>query len=359
MSKSLGDDNGQDGEEAKKANMPQCDPEWSHRWESEAASKPQDQQKWSHFLSFFLLCVVPPTGSFWESISKEDLVAFSKKHPARYFDVAIAEQHAVTFAAGLACNGKKPVVAIYSTFFQRAYDQLIHDVALQNLNLLFAVDRAGLVGEDGATHNGAFDISFLRCIPNMVLMTPSDENLCRQMLATGFGYPGPVAVRYPRGTGPGVAVETQMSPVAIGRGHLVREGRQVAILAFGPLLHAAQQVAHEFNLTLVDMRFVKPLDESLLIDLVARHEGFVTLEENVVAGGAGVAVSECLTRHNITQPMRHLGLPDSFLGHGRIDQLHAQCGLDEAGIRKSLVEFLDYLGEIPTLTSLARVQLSS
>lgn len=264
------------------------------------------------------------------------MVAFSEQFPDRYHDVAIAEQHAVTFAAGLACEKIKPVVAIYSTFLQRAYDQLIHDVALQNLDVLFAIDRAGLVGEDGPTHAGAFDLSFLRCIPNMIVMAPSDENETRLLLSTGFHYQGPAAVRYPRGKGIGAAIDEALDTVEIGKGVVRRQGEKIAILCFGTLLHAAKAAADELNATLVDMRFVKPLDYALLDQLAANHDMFVTIEENVVAGGAGSAVSEYFCSQAVFKPTLHLGLPDRYIDHGKPEQLLADCGLDSAGITASI-----------------------
>ncbi len=261
------------------------------------------------------------------------LVKYSKEFPDRYFDVGIAEQHSVTLAAGMACEGAKPVVAIYSTFLQRAYDQLIHDVALQNLDVLFAIDRAGLVGPDGATHAGSFDLSYLRCIPNMVVMAPSDENECRQMLSTGFLHDGPAAVRYPRGHGPGVALQRDLITVPIGKAHLTRRGQRLALLAFGCLLKPAQQVGDELDATVVNMRFVKPLDEALILDLARTHSMLVTLEDNVIAGGAGSGVSELLAEHGINVAIVHLGLPNAFLEHASREELLEQCGLDATGIR--------------------------
>ncbi|NVD35291.1 1-deoxy-D-xylulose-5-phosphate synthase [Marinobacter lutaoensis] len=274
-----------------------------------------------------------------------DLLAFSQRFPERYFDVAIAEQHAVTLAAGLACDGAKPVVAIYSTFLQRAYDQLIHDVAIQNLDVLFAIDRAGLVGEDGPTHAGAFDISFLRCIPNLVVMAPSDENETRRMLQTGLLYNGPAAVRYPRGTGPGARIEPGLQPLPLGRGRRVREGSTVAILNFGTLLEPALQAAEALDATVADMRFVKPLDEDLVLALAEQHELLVTLEENVVAGGAGSAVTECLNQRQVTQPVLQLGLPDRFVDHGKREELLAECGLDAQGIRQAIAKRLKQMAQ--------------
>jgi 1-deoxy-D-xylulose-5-phosphate synthase len=261
------------------------------------------------------------------------LVEYSKRFPDRYFDVAIAEQHAVTFAAGLACEGFKPIVAIYSTFLQRAYDQLIHDVALQNLPVVFALDRAGLVGSDGATHQGSYDLSFLRCIPNMVVMAPSDENECRQMLHTGTTLTAPSAIRYPRGTGPGVPVAPEMTAIPVGRGQVRREGRcGLALLVFGTLLESARKIAERLDATLVNMRFVKPLDEALVVGLAARHRAFITIEENALMGGAGSAVGEALAAAGIQIPLLHLGIPDRFIEHGSRDTCLAAAGLDLAGL---------------------------
>jgi 1-deoxy-D-xylulose-5-phosphate synthase len=264
------------------------------------------------------------------------LVKFAEQYPARYFDVGIAEQHAVTFAAGLACDGMKPVVAIYSTFLQRAYDQLVHDVQIQSLPILFALDRAGLVGADGATHHGAFDLSYLRCLPNLTVMTPSDENECRQMLYTGFTLDTPAAVRYPRGSGPGVAIEQEMRALPIGKAEVRREGRRVAILAFGTLLRTALDAASELDATVVNMRFVKPLDDALVAQLARTHALLVTLEENVVMGGAGSAVAESLAAQGIVVPLLHLGLPDRFVDQGDQHQLLASVGLDRDGILASV-----------------------
>ena len=265
------------------------------------------------------------------------LVRFSREFPKRYFDVAIAEQHAVTLAAGMACDGAKPVVAIYSTFLQRAYDQLVHDVAIQNLDVLFAIDRGGVVGPDGATHAGNLDLSFLRCVPNMVVMAPADENECRQMLSTGFRHTGPAAVRYPRGTGPGVAIDPALDTLPIGKAQLRQRGQQVALLAFGAIVPAAEQVAHELGLTVVNMRFVKPLDRELILELARTHIGLVTLEDNVVAGGAGSGVAELLNAEGLSLPILHLGLPDAFQHHASREQLLAEAGLDAAGIHKAVL----------------------
>lgn len=269
-----------------------------------------------------------------------DLIAFSEQYPQRYFDVAIAEQHAVTLAAGMACEGGKPVVAIYSTFLQRAYDQLIHDVALQNLDVLFAIDRAGLVGEDGATHAGSFDLSYMRCIPNMLIMTPSDENELRLLLNTGYHYPGPAAVRYPRGTGPGVAVTDSLDGVEIGKGVVRRQGEQVAILVFGTQLANALQAAERFDASVVDMRFVKPLDEALVLEMARNHRLLVTIEENAVQGGVGSAVSELLQARGLLLPVVQLGLPDTYIDHGDQTQMLAECGLSVAGITAAIEQRL-------------------
>ena len=281
------------------------------------------------------------------------LVRFSREFPDRYFDVAIAEQHAVTLAAGMACEGAKPVVAIYSTFLQRGYDQLVHDVAIQNLDVLFAIDRGGVVGPDGATHAGNLDLSYLRCVPNMMVMAPADENECRQMLTTGFRFSGPAAVRYPRGTGPGVALQPTLDALPIGKAQLRRRGERIALLAFGALVPAAEKVGAEFGLTVVNMRFVKPLDRALLVELAATHEGFVTLEDNVVAGGAGSAVAELLAAQDIQRSMLHLGLPDIAQHHGSREELLAEAGLDVAGIRASL------LARWPDLARLPQVQTAA
>ena len=257
------------------------------------------------------------------------MVEFSKRFPERYFDVAIAEQHAVTLAAGMACEGLKPVVAIYSTFLQRGYDQLIHDVALQQLPVVFALDRAGVVGGDGATHNGSFDLSFMRCIPNLLLMAPADENECRQMLYTAICHNGPSAVRYPRGAGPGVTVEKAMRALPIGRAEVRRTGHSgLLLLSFGALLANALKIGERLDATVVNMRFVKPLDAELLASLAPSHRAIITLEENVVAGGAGSAVTEWLDAQGLEQPRLLLGLPDRFVGHGSRDSALADAGLD-------------------------------
>jgi len=260
------------------------------------------------------------------------MVKFSERFADRFFDVGIAEQHAVTLAAGLACEKLRPVVAIYSTFLQRAYDQLVHDVALQNLPVLFAIDRAGLVGPDGPTHAGSFDLSFLRCLPNLIIMAPADENECRQMLYTGFQYDGPSAVRYPRATGPGVRPEPAMTALPLGKGELRRHGRDIAILAFGTVLEAALEAGERLNATVANMRFVKPLDDKLITELAGTHALLVTVEENAVAGGAGAAVCEYLGEHDLHTPVINLGLPDQFVGQGERGELLADCGLDSGGI---------------------------
>jgi 1-deoxy-D-xylulose-5-phosphate synthase len=265
------------------------------------------------------------------------LVEFSKRFPDRYFDVAIAEQHAVTFAAGLACEGLKPVVAIYSTFLQRAYDQLIHDVALQNLPVVFALDRAGLVGSDGATHQGSYDVSFLRCIPNMTIMAPADENECRQMLYTATTVSGPSAVRYPRGTGPGVPLVEEMTPLPIGKAQVRREGRSgLAVLVFGTLLDSALKIADRLDATVVNMRFIKPMDEDLVISIATRHRALITIEENSTIGGAGSAVGELLASEGVLIPFLQLGIPDRFIEHGSRDSCLVAAGLDPAGLTSSI-----------------------
>jgi 1-deoxy-D-xylulose-5-phosphate synthase len=264
------------------------------------------------------------------------MVRFAQEYPKRYFDVGIAEQHALTFAAGIACEGMKPVVAIYSTFLQRAYDQLIHDIALQDLPIVLAIDRAGLVGADGPTHAGSFDLSFLRCVPNMLVMAPSDENECRQMLYTAFMHNGPSAVRYPRGGGTGVAIRQEMQALSMGKGEIRREGEKVAILAFGSMLAPALAAAEELNATVVNMRFVKPLDEELALRMAQTHGLLVTVEENAVMGGAGSAVLEFLESRGVTAPVLQLGLPDRFVEHGDPAKLLAACGLDHDGIVRAV-----------------------
>jgi 1-deoxy-D-xylulose-5-phosphate synthase len=270
------------------------------------------------------------------------LTEFAGRFPDRYFDVGIAEQHALTFAAGLACDGYKPVVAIYSTFLQRAYDQLIHDIAIQHLPVVLAIDRGGLVGADGATHAGSFDLSYLRCIPNMTVMAPADENECRQMLYTAMQLNTPSAVRYPRGTGPGVAINPEMSALPIGKGELRREGKRVAILAFGSMLAPALVAGEQLDATVANMRFVKPLDAELVLRLAREHELLVTVEENAVQGGAGSAVAECLQQHGIVIPLLQLGLPDRFIEQGDHAQMLADCGLDANGLIRMIKNKLTY-----------------
>ena len=262
------------------------------------------------------------------------LVKFSEQFPDRYFDVGIAEQHAVTFAAGLACEGLKPVVAIYSTFLQRAYDQLIHDVCIQNLPVLFAIDRAGLVGADGATHAGTFDYAFLRCLPNIIVMAPADENECRQMLYTGFMQDMPAAIRYPRGTGTGTRINFNMTTLPIGRAEIRRKGSRVAILAFGSMVQPALDAGELLDATVINMRFIKPMDKTLVRQMAATHELIVTVEENTILGGAGSGVSECLAEAGLNTNTLHLGLPDRYLNHGNPTQMLAECGLDSKGIYK-------------------------
>ncbi len=273
------------------------------------------------------------------------LVTFSERYPDRYFDVAIAEQHAVTLAAGMACDGLKPVVAIYSTFLQRAYDQLIHDVAVQNLPVLFAIDRAGLVGPDGPTHAGSFDLSYLRCIPNMVIMAPADENECRRMLTTGFRLDQPAAVRYPRGKGPGVAVDTELTTIPVGQAEVRRRGNSVALLAFGTMVPIAEAVAPALDATVVNMRFIKPLDTASVLDAAANHPALVTLEENAVAGGAGSAVNDALAEAGVRVPMLNIGLPDRFIDQGERGELLREAGLDAEAIEARIRRFLSSLTE--------------
>jgi len=268
------------------------------------------------------------------------MVEFERRFPDRYFDVAIAEQHAVTLAAGLACEGMRPVVAIYSTFLQRGYDQLIHDVALQRLPVVFAIDRGGLVGSDGATHQGAFDLSYLRCIPNLVIMAPADEDECRQMLYTAARADGPAAVRYPRGQGSGVPVRTDMAALPLGKSQLRREGRSgLALLAFGAMVPAAEALAAEMDATVVNMRFVKPLDAAAVLDIARRHEAIITIEDNAIAGGAGEAVLECLQQHSVSVPCLVLGIPDRFIEHGSREENLSDAGLDLGSLRAAVHRF--------------------
>ncbi len=268
------------------------------------------------------------------------MVEFSQQYPERYFDVAIAEQHAVTFAAGLAIEGMKPVVAIYSSFMQRAYDQIIHDVAIQDLPVLFAIDRAGLVGADGPTHQGAFDISFLRTIPNMVIMTPSDENECRMMLSTGYQLNHPAAVRYPRGSGCGAKISAELTTLPVGKGRIVRQGQGIALLCFGTLLHQAKSVAEKLDATLVDMRFVKPLDTGLLKAIAPQHDVLVTIEENAIQGGAGSAVNEWMMTQRILKPVLNIGLPDRFIEQGSQEEIYHDLKLDSTGIEQQIRAFM-------------------
>ncbi len=280
------------------------------------------------------------------------MVTFAEQFPQRYFDVGIAEQHSVTLAAGMACEGKHPVVAIYSTFLQRAYDQLVHDVAIQNLPVLFAIDRAGLVGPDGPTHAGSFDLSYLRCIPNLVVMAPADENECRQMLYTGYRHPGPVAVRYPRGRGRGVPIQQELSALPLGKAELLREGSQVAILAFGHPVHDCLEVARRIDATLANMRFVKPLDEALVRSLASRHRLLVTVEENAVAGGAGSGVNELLAAAGLSVSILNIGIPDRFIEHGAREDCLAAAGLDAEGINQQILQRLRELGlALPVATT--------
>jgi 1-deoxy-D-xylulose-5-phosphate synthase len=275
------------------------------------------------------------------------LVRFSKEYPDRYFDVAIAEQHAVTLAAGMACEGSKPVVAIYSTFLQRGYDQLVHDVAIQKLDVLFAIDRGGVVGPDGATHAGNLDLSYLRCVPHMVVMAPADEDECRKLLSTGYRYQGPAAVRYPRGTGPGVTIQPSLDTLPIGKAELRQRGTRVALLAFGSTVAAAEQVGRELGLSVVNMRFIKPLDRTLILELAASHQGFVTIEDNVVMGGAGSGVAELLNAEDVLLPVLHLGLPDEFQHHASREDLLAEAGIDAAGIRAAVLKRWPQLAATP------------
>ncbi len=277
------------------------------------------------------LCAITPAMSDGSGLNK-----FAEKFPDRFFDVGIAEQHAITFAAGLACEDYKPVIAIYSTFLQRAYDQLIHDVALQNIPMLFAIDRAGIVGQDGPTHSGSFDLSFLRCIPNIVIMAPSNENECRQMLFTGFKFKGISVVRYPRGIGPGSIIKSKMTAIPIGKAEVIKKGKKIALLAFGNMLEEALKVAHKINATVVNMRFIKPLDIKLIRDLASSHKLLVTLEENAISGGAGSAVLEVISEYDLKCQTLRLGLPDKFVEQGSQEQLRKKYGLDAASITKSI-----------------------
>jgi len=260
------------------------------------------------------------------------MVTFAQEYPDRYFDVAIAEQHAVTLAAGMACDGLKPVVAIYSTFLQRGYDQLIHDVALQNLDVTFAIDRAGLVGQDGATHHGAFDLTYMRCIPNMIIAAPSNENECRQLLTSAYQHQGPSAVRYPRGEGIGIEIESELTPLPIGKGVLLKRGNDVAILNFGVLLPQAEEAANTLGATLADMRWVKPLDEALILELASTHRRLVTVEENAIAGGAGSAVAELLAEQSVDCEIAHVAITDKFIDHASQGETRFAAGLSTQAI---------------------------
>ena len=277
------------------------------------------------------LCAITPAMSDGSGLNK-----FSEKFPDRFFDVGIAEQHAITFAAGLARENYKPVIAIYSTFLQRAYDQLIHDVALQNIPMLIAIDRAGIVGQDGPTHSGSFDLSFLRCIPNIVIMAPSNENECRQMLYTGFKFKGISAVRYPRGSGPGSSIKSKMIAIPIGKAELIRKGNKIALLAFGNTLDEALKVGEKINATVINMRFIKPLDIKLIRDLGSSHKLLVTLEENAISGGAGSAVLEVISEYDLKCQSLRIGIPDEFVEQGSQEQLRKKYGLDAASIIKSI-----------------------
>lgn len=274
------------------------------------------------------------------------MVEFEQRFPERYYDVGIAEQHSVTLAAGLACGGLRPVVAIYSTFFQRAYDQLVHDVALQNLPVLFAIDRAGLVGPDGPTHAGSFDFSFMRCLPNMVIMAPADENECRQMLYTGLQLDGPSSVRYPRGNGPGVDVEETMTALPVGKAELKHQGQRIALLAFGTMVTPAMAVGKESGYSVVNMRFVKPLDTAVIDKIAETHDLIITVEENAIAGGAGAGVAEYLLTRNHDTPIKLIGLPDEFVDHGSREELLAYCQLDEAGLRAQIHALVEAEGRL-------------
>ena len=271
------------------------------------------------------------------------MVEFAERFPERYYDVAIAEQHAVTLAAGIACEGQKPVVAIYSTFLQRGYDQLIHDVALQNLDVTFGIDRAGIVGEDGPTHAGSFDLAFLRCIPNMIIAAPSDENQCRQLLSSAYHYEGPAAVRYPRGKGTGITIDTELHTLAIGKSQLIREGNDIAILSFGTLLPANIKAAEQLDATVYDMRWVKPLDDAVLAQLAQSHKLIVTVEENCITGGAGSAVSEYFNQQGFVIPLLQLGLPDYFIDHGNRNKILQAIGLDAEGIASAITARMQLL----------------
>ncbi len=278
------------------------------------------------------------------------MVRFEQEFAERYFDVGIAEQHSVTLAAGLACEGLKPVVAIYSTFLQRAYDQVVHDVAIQGLPVLFAIDRAGVVGGDGPTHAGSYDITYLRCLPEMVVMTPADENECRQMLYTGYLLDQPAAVRYPRGKGPGVAIEQELTPIPLGKAEIRRKGKRIAFLAFGPMLAPAMAAAEQLDATVANMRFVKPLDEEMVLRMAEDHDLLVTVDENAIAGGAGSAVNECLMAHDVRISVLNHGLPDRFIQHGEREDMLTDAGLDADGILRAVERHVRLQKNMPTAT---------
>ena len=307
--------------------------------ETKAGNKPSYTEVFGQWLSDMAAADARLVGITPAMCEGSGLNDFATRFPERYFDVGIAEQHALTFAAGLACEGQKPVVAIYSTFLQRAYDQLIHDVALQHLPVMLAIDRAGLVGADGPTHAGAFDLSFLRCVPDMLIAAPSDEDECRKLLTTAYRHDGPSAVRYPRGTGPGAAIDPGLDALPVGQGVVRRQGKGLAILAFGSLVQTALSVAETLDATVADMRFVKPLDRELVAELARDHARLVTVEENVVMGGAGAAVAEALAELGLVRPVLHLGLPDRFVEHGDPAVLLARCGLDAAGMESAIRRF--------------------
>ncbi len=325
--------------------VPKFDPTASHLPKSNITS-PSFSQVFGHFLCDMaaqdprLMAITPAMRE------GSGMVRFSKQYPGQYFDVAIAEQHSVTLATGMAIAGFHPIVAIYSTFLQRGYDQLIHDVAIMNLPVMFAIDRAGIVGADGQTHQGAFDLSFMRCIPNLVIMAPSDENECRQMLYTGHKHQGPSAVRYPRGTGTGVAIEQEMTELAIGKGRIVRQttspsGKErIAILSFGTMLKSVLPAADRLDATVADMRFVKPLDKALIKELATNHDILVTVEENAIAGGAGAGVLEYLMEQKLIKPVLNIGLPDNFIAQGSQEELHTELGIDAAGIEARIREYV-------------------
>lgn len=319
--------------------VPAFDPETGHMAKSGGSNSPSYTEVFGQWI-----CDMAARDERLQGITPamregSGMVEFSEKYPDRYFDVGIAEQHSVTLAAGMACETLKPVVAIYSTFLQRAYDQLLHDVALQNLPVLFAIDRAGLVGPDGPTHAGNYDLSYLRCIPNMVIMAASDENECRQMLYTGFQHHGPAAVRYPRGKGPGIKPETQMKALPLGKGELLIEGKETAILAFGAMVPAALEAGQQLGASVANMRFIKPLDEDLILQLAQNHSLIVTIEENAVQGGAGSAVNEVLAAKQQNNLILNLGIPDQFVEQGTREQCLAACGLTTSGILRAVNDF--------------------